>query len=233
MSRQRLFSFVLLTMAVSASIASAQGITLQEPTFSRFSVGTTVLVPDQGSTFTGGIMRSSQGSGEYGVPGLAFPPFRSRSIGQSFSSGGVSTRVFIHDFDAMDQALLGTPSPVAGWRPGELPLAGRVLPFRPGDPAGIVQQQPAQKTPPAEAAAGPELKLADEQARRAALEQTRADEAQAFFDKARQAEADGKPKVARIYYQMVVHRARGPLHDQAVARVEALGGGTARLAQDR
>ena len=89
--------------------ASAQ--TVQLPTFSFFGVGTTVSVPDHGATFMGGVTRAADGSNEFGVPGLAFPGFQNRSIGQERSASNVWVTATIHDFDAMDQALLSTPSP--------------------------------------------------------------------------------------------------------------------------
>ena len=60
--------------------ASAQ--TVQLPTFSFTTVGTTVMVPDGGAAFLGGIDRAATGRNEFGVPGLAFPGFQSRSVGQ-------------------------------------------------------------------------------------------------------------------------------------------------------
>ena len=61
----------------------------------------------------------------------------------------------------------------------------------------------------------------------AALRQTRADEAQKFFDRARQAEIDGKSKVARIYYQMAARRASGELKQRALARLQAISSASA------
>ena len=100
---------VLLCMWLSALEASAQ--TVQLPTFSFASVGTTVMVPDRGSAFLGGINRASDGRSEFGVPGIAFPGFQNRGIGQDRSATSFWATATIHDFDAMDQALLNTPSP--------------------------------------------------------------------------------------------------------------------------
>jgi hypothetical protein len=47
-------------------------------------------------------------------------------------------------------------------------------------------------------------------------------EAAALFEKARAAEEDGKPKTAKVYYDMVVRRASGELKEQALARIAAL-----------
>ncbi len=85
--------------------------TVQLPTFSFFSVSTTVSVPDNGGAFMGGINRASTGRNEFGVPGLAFPGFQNRSIGQDMSASNVWATATIHDFEAMDQAILNSPSP--------------------------------------------------------------------------------------------------------------------------
>src|SRR5208337_775570 len=85
-------------------------VSVQLPTFSFATVGTTVMVPDQGSAFLGGIDRSSAGRNEFGVPGITLPGFQNRSIGQTQSATSFRVTATIHDFDAMDQALLNAPS---------------------------------------------------------------------------------------------------------------------------
>jgi len=50
------------------------------------------------------------------------------------------------------------------------------------------------------------------------------EELQALMERARAAEDDGKPGVAKIYYQMVARRATGDLKTQALARLDAIGG---------
>ena len=225
MPPRRTISLVLVALSLAVADLRAQGVTVQQPTFSSFSVGTSVLVPDQGSAFMGGITRSATGVNEFGVPGLPFFPFRSRSIGQDQSAMGVSTHVFIHDFDAMDRMLLGGMPGAVTSVPrsmGPLPegVVGPAVSPRAGNLAGQWQAKPAS----------PALNLATEQARRAAEQQTRADEAEAFFDRAAQAEADGKPAVAKIYYQMAARRASGDLKQQALAKLQSLTSGS-KIAQ--
>ena len=48
----------------------------------------------------------------------------------------------------------------------------------------------------------------------------------ALMERARAAEDDGKPGVAKIYYQMVAHRASGDLKQQALTRLDAIRGTT-------
>ena len=108
--------------------------TVQLPTFSFAGVSTTVLVPDRGAAYLGGINRASDGRSEFGVPGMTFPGFQNRGIGQDRSATSFWVTATIHDFDAMDQALLNTPSPdgFAGTYPG----MSRGLPETPAAIAG-------------------------------------------------------------------------------------------------
>ena len=68
-------------------------------------------VPDGGSILLGGVNRSAYGSTTRGVPGLSKVPganrlFTNRAIGRETSSTTASVTVQIHDFQAMDEALL-------------------------------------------------------------------------------------------------------------------------------
>jgi hypothetical protein len=51
-------------------------------------------------------------------------------------------------------------------------------------------------------------------------------QAAVLYERARAAEEDGKPNVAKVYYQMVARRASGELKRQALARLAALGEST-------
>ena len=73
------------------STTTNSGTTVQLPTFSVFTVSTTVSVPDGGTILLGGIKRLSEGRSEFGVPGLDKIPylnrlFRNVSIGRETSS---------------------------------------------------------------------------------------------------------------------------------------------------
>ena len=60
------------------------------------------------------------------------------------------------------------------------------------------------------------------EARRLAMQRIRASKADSFYRRARQAEADGKRSVARIYYQMAARRASGELKSQIWSRLAAI-----------
>jgi hypothetical protein len=206
------------SFGLAALEASAQ--TVQLPTFTTTGVGTTVIVPDGGAAFLGGISRAADGRSEFGVPGLAFPGFQSRGIGQERGASSFWATVTIHDFDAMDQALLNTPSPdgVARAYPGMSPaaFAGRTVQRNPAVLAGNWRVEPDPPPPVSD--------VAVEQASRAARQATRVEEADSFFDRGQQAEADGKPSVAKIYYQMAARRATGDLKQQVQARLDVVSG---------
>jgi hypothetical protein len=86
-------------MPLLSSAASAQ-ITVQQPVVQTFSVDTVVVVPDRGSTFLGGVSSGRETSSQFG-----FSPLGS-SIGLERNHSAASASVYIHDFEAMDRALL-------------------------------------------------------------------------------------------------------------------------------
>jgi len=222
-------SALLVAIGLISQQASAQ--TLQLPTFSFTTVTTTVMVPDQGAAFLGGINRAAEGRSEFGIPGLPFPGLQSRGIGQNMSSSGMWVTAQVHDFDAMDQALLNTPTDLAGTYPtglqsiSDLP-APRVAPsLRPDavNLAGNWRPEPKVATPVSNVA----VEEADREVRRA----TRSTEAEDYFARGQQAEADGKPAVARVYYQMASRRATGELKQLVQARLDVVSGRNAALAE--
>ena len=223
------FSLYLGVLAVQAS---AQ--TVQLPTFSFATVSTTVMVPDRGSAFLGGIDSAQTGRNEFGIPGLTLPGLQNRSIGQTRGSSNMFVTATIHDFDAMDEALLGASSNVSYSSPT------RGLPGLLPDAAFAVRPVMRQSTnlagnwkadPTADAPKLPVGNLAVEQADRQVRKVVRSEEADDFFARGQQAEADGKPSVAKIYYQMAARRASGDLKQQALARLDAVSGRSSTLVQ--
>src|SRR5262245_3596864 len=80
--------------------AKAQQITVQQPRQQVFQAGTVVSVPDRGSAFLGGVRSASSGrNSAFGIPGNV-------GIGRSSSAASTTVHVTIHDFEAMDKALL-------------------------------------------------------------------------------------------------------------------------------
>lgn len=207
--------FVLVASPVAAQNA------VQLPTLSSFRTGTTVSVPDRGSVYTGGVNRAADGRNEFGAPLL---PFGNRSIGSERSASSVWTSVYIHDFQAMDEALLSrargstyrppvrrslTPSPSAT-------AGSRTLPAQPQAARTTWQ---ARSTPLP--TTGPlSQSVAQLKAERVGEQQARAGEAQQLFERGKTAEIKGKLNVARIYYRLASQKAQGPLQEQILAQLK-------------
>jgi len=236
-----LFSIVLaiaiiLPVAEQSAVAQGQGTTVQLPTFSFFSVPTTVSVPDRGSAYLGGIKRASSGRNEFGTPMLPFRPFKNTGIGSERSAGQMHVTARIHDFEAMDEYLLSQPTQT---RPLD-PWSGRVAQgsttrspaYATRTPAG---QAPVAQLPPGAGsswqlspaasdpfAAAPIGSVAQERARREQLLKEKNSEALKFYERGANAEKSGKANVAKIYYQMAARRAQGQLKTQVLARLDAI-----------
>ncbi len=93
---------------------SAEGTTVQLPSFSFVTVSTTVSVPDGGTVLLGGVKRLSEGRNEFGVPLLSKIPYLSRlfrnvGIGRETQSlmMMVTPRIIIQE---EEEQLLGIPA---------------------------------------------------------------------------------------------------------------------------
>jgi len=214
-------------MCLGAGLAHGQfpGSAVQLPTYSYFTGNTTVLVPDRGSAFFGGIKTASSGRNEFGVP---LSPLRNVAIGSQRGASNMHVTVQIHDFEAMDEYLLSQPSPSSSLSGGY----GSTAMFLPSNEASWLPSPLPQINPdtwqvarPRSSASAETLSasVAEERRRRAQKELARASEANDYFQRGRQAEAAGKSGAARIFYQMAARRASGPLKEQLTAKLEALG----------
>jgi hypothetical protein len=107
MSRRHVNFGILLTVgwAMWSSVSSAQQVAVQQPVFQQFAAPTTVLVPDRGGTLLGGVGGGGQAMT---MPG---PVPLSRGASGNSGSSSVQVRAYVHDFQAMDEALLGTADP--------------------------------------------------------------------------------------------------------------------------
>ncbi len=209
-----------LTFVTLTAIPVAAQNAVQLPTLSSFQTRTTVSVPDRGSVYTGGINRASSGRNEFGTPLL---PLRNRSIGSERSASSVWTSVYIHDFEAMDEALLSQArgsryrAPVHRSLGASSVVAAGSRTVSGGSEAARTTWQPASAPRPT---SGPLAKsVAQLKAERAGEQQARVAEAQRLFERGKSAEAKGKPNVARIYYQQASRRAQGPLQEEILAQL--------------
>jgi len=239
MRRAGIWLWLVLVSGLCASPAFAQrpGSAVQLPTFSHFSLGTTVSVPDRGAAYMGGINRSASGRNTFRSPLLPFRPFKNSAIGSEQSAGSMHVNAWIHDFETMDQYLLSQPPRTVQAAPGSqnfLATDGRPASLDPAWRTESVigatrgggmkedvrgeRSQWASSPPPAV----PMPDVAEEQRRREAQAETRSSEAEAFFLRGQEAEASGKANVARIYYQMAARRATGELQKEVLARLRTL-----------
>lgn len=93
-----------LPLVVVAGRAFGQGVTVQQPIVESFGVGTAVSVPVGGSVSLGGVGRATSATGRTG-----FLP-RQGGYARSASAASMSAGVFVHDFEAMDAAVLNAAS---------------------------------------------------------------------------------------------------------------------------
>ena len=223
LDRQRIGPLVLLAIGwgmrigADADVAFAQPATsVQLPTFSYFSVGTSVLVPDRGGAVLGGLSRSASQSSQFGWPATGMGQ---RSFGASGSGQIAGISVWIHDFEAMEAQLLGQRQPaVAG------PLSVKMTPKpNPVHQTAVLGPSAADR---------PVLSVAELRQLRQAEQEARNDEATMWMERAEKAQAEGKPAVARIYYQMALRRADGSLKQQIQQRLEALSASPSAAARE-
>lgn len=112
-----------LFVALGSVAAMAQQFVVQQPEFRQLAVPTTVVVPDRGAAHLGGVGGAGQTQAVVGPVPLA------RSTTGSAGSSSVHVRAYVHDFQAMDEALLGTapetrPESEPRARPARSPLHG-------------------------------------------------------------------------------------------------------------
>jgi len=208
----RIPALSLALILVAVGIAGAQqpvpvgqlpATTVQLPSFSVFSVNTTVSVPDRGGMYLGGVSRARDGSTTRG-----FGPLANRGIGSDRAASGISVHATIHDLDELDQAVLAEAAAKRG--PIDPILAKAELIRR-----GVAVDRGADQ-------GGLANSVAAIRAKNAAAADARASEAADLLAKAEAAEAEGKASVAKIYYQIVTRRDAGQLKQIAESRLAKL-----------
>lgn len=205
-------------IALAGSTAFAQAppaapTTVQLPTFRFFSVNTSVSVPDRGSVVLGGVSRAGDSSTSRG-----FGPLRSRAISSGRSGSTMSVHATIIDHSELDRAVLAEAARRRGAVSSEARTADEEFLSR------NVGRGPIESVPPA---ADSVANLRRQAELRAA---EREDELAALLAKAESLEAAGKPKVAKIYYEMLSRRATGDLKttvQSRIARIDSANTATA------
>jgi hypothetical protein len=221
-------------LAPQRSAAQQNAVAIQLPTFSFFSVRTTVVVPDNGGAYLGGIGRASSGSSVFGTP-----IFRNGAIGLERSHAGMSVHATIHDFDALDAQLLGqaartTSGQAARWAARDVipPLLRRHHDAHASAGAADEPGKQARRAPPhvPSVAADDPGRSSLAQLRQAQQQQAAAEDAEAaaYFERGRRAAESGNFGAARAYFQMAARRATGALRQAALEQLASLGGASVR-----
>lgn len=178
----------------------AQAQVLQLPTYRQFAIGTTVVVPDRGSVSLGGNGGAAAGSSQFGAFGVPLQ----RAAGSHTSAGGMSISATIHDFEAMDRALLERAAARRGGRE-RLDVASPEPHWsHDAPPASVVEIRRRQKL---QATNNPSIPL---------------DDAGRLIAQGDLALRMGNRGAARVYYQMAARRAAGPLQATAQAKYDSL-----------
>ena len=100
MNKRTIGLMAIALLFLRLPIAAAQQIGVQQPSLETFGVGTTVSVPDRGRTALGGVGRSAASRSMYG-------PIRTgTSLGLSSQGSSLSIGARIHDLAEMDRAAL-------------------------------------------------------------------------------------------------------------------------------
>lgn len=186
-------------------LANLPATTVQLPTFSVFNVTTTVSVPDRGGISLGGVDRGVDATVSRG-------PIRNRASSGSRTASGMSVHATIIDHSELDRAVLASAAAKRGTEFAKADSLSR----------GVGR---------AESASAPPDSVAAIRERAASAAELETQELAGYFAKGQQAETEGKPAVARIFYDMVARRDRGQLKQQALARLAALAAASAPAAK--
>ena len=163
--RSTIFLSIFLSVALFVGAAAGQT-TVQLPTFHVFGASTTVMVPDRGSVYLGGVDRSLAGSSRFSPTlGGQLPSLHNRGFGRERTAAGLAVSATIIDHQAIDRALLAE----ADRRRRERAIV------------------PTQKLAVA-SGSGPAAE---------------AQRVGTYLRRAQQAEIDGQPQMAKIFYERV------------------------------
>lgn len=199
---------LILSFGLASNSLAQSPTTVQLPTFSFFTVNTTVSVPDSGGTYLGGLLRGRDSSSMRGL--APFPGLASRGIASERSAGGMSIRAWIHDFRKLDDAILAE---AAATRKETDPVAIK----------GKALAESLDKSPTGNPAAdAPLLSVAEIRRQNEEQDQVRREEALAYFTKGEEYRAAGKPGLAKMNYQRAAARDTGKVKEAALARIRRL-----------
>ena len=185
-----------------------RGQAVQLPRFHRFSATSSVRVPDRGGAVLGGVSRSASMRGTSGLSALGRLG-RNTAISRMSGSSSASVHVTVHDFEAMDRAILAKAA--ARRRPASVQQRrAAAIEHRLASAAADAQHN------------GPFQSVAAIRRQQQLQQQTLQEEASAMFADGLKAEQAGKPGAARIYYKMAARRATGALRRDVLRQLAQL-----------
>jgi len=219
--------YVALSLALGmlfAGSAWGQDTRVQLPTWHQSGVRTTVMVPDRGSVYMGGIKRASGGRTTRGVPVLGKIPGAGRLFnnhGLSSSRGTSSYRVHatIIDLQEMDRRVLAQAA-ARRTRYATQPIRNQYADYLSRNVARRPHYAETRRSPTEVLRAVPSV--ADVRRQNALAAVQRDKEAVFFFAKGKAAVEANKPNVAKIYFKMAAKRAKGDFRRQVLAQLNAI-----------
>lgn len=170
----RLWGYLAIGILI-ARTSSAQ-ITVQQPVVSETGVATTVSVPDRGRVFLGGVSSAQSGRIQNGP----LPTVKSQGFARQATS--ISASVYVHDLQAMDEAILNSPSTSTAPNDAGIPDTTRT------QAANLAQRLKTRRSPDRESP----VEEPDHSAAKAAR----------FEQLALKAEKAGKAGAAKLHWQM-------------------------------
>ncbi|QGJ72062.1 Hypothetical protein PBC10988_37770 [Planctomycetales bacterium 10988] len=191
---------VSLTTPAAAQVLNPN-ISLQLPTYRFFTVQTNVVVPDSGGAYLGGIRRSSNGSTAF-HPSMLGPGVRGR--GQNRQAGGMQVEATIIDHQELDRQLLAETN-------------DREMPEK--EARSLKMQATRSSSESLTSVSAIEAKIAAEA-------KEKQQKAWQDYQRGLAALDQGKPKVAKIYWQMALRRAEGTLKNQIQRELASLAATT-------
>jgi hypothetical protein len=198
------FAILMLGCGIAVSASAQQPLpatTVQLPSYSYFSASSTISVPDRGSVILGGVNRARDSSTTRG-----FGPLANRGRASDRGASTVSVHATIIDLAELDEAVLAE----AARRRGAI------------DPSLESVELPSRGLPHAAAPASIATIRASKSQAAETEAQAASREAAELLAKGQQAEADGKPGVARIYYQQALRKDSAEVARQAQLRLANL-----------
>jgi type II secretory pathway component HofQ len=190
---------------VSMTNGTAKAQTVQLPVFHYFAASTSVMVPDGGTAFIGGVGSASSGSNSRRIPGLGGRPFANSATAGSTTGGGVSVSATIQDLSELDQAVLSQAAATGKPTPEQILATGK-------------SSHVGKSTAP--------VSLAEIRAQQSNQAETQDAEARDYFAQGEAAYASGKLGVAKVYYQMCLRRATGELLSDAKNKLKLIAAET-------